>query len=75
MHLSNFDALPYTRHAVRDAALFGATRTAFESDSTGLVDVDTLTDRGQLHRLFEGAVVISEYDDELFDDLPIDFDD
>jgi hypothetical protein len=56
--------LPYTRHAARDAKLFdGGRMLATDSDGAGLFDVDSVTDRGDLHRLFEGAVVIAELDD------------
>lgn len=75
MHLSTISPLPYTRNASRDATLFdGGRLLALESDNTGLVDVDSLTERGQLHRLFEGAVVVSEWDDEEidFDDIELD---
>ena len=64
MHMATISPLPYTRHAARDAKLFdGARSLATDSDATGLFDVDLVTDRGDLHRLFEGAVVIAELDD------------
>jgi hypothetical protein len=64
MHTATISPLPYTRHAARDAKLFDGTRSlATDSDATGLFDVDAVTDRGDLHRLFEGAVVIAELDD------------
>jgi len=64
MHMASLDALPYTRHASRDAALFESGRSlASDSDAAGLFDVDSVTDRAQLHRLFEGAVVVAEVDD------------
>lgn len=76
MHLSTISPLPYTRNASRDAMLFGTGHLlALESDNTGLVDVDSLTERGQLHRLFEGAVVVSEWDDDEIDLDDIEFDD
>lgn len=63
MHVTTIEPPPYTRHAARDSALFDGSRcAAFESDAAGLFDVDALTDRGQLHRLFEGAVIVSELD-------------
>lgn len=71
MHLST----TYTRPA-RDAAfIHGGRWLALESDNAGWVDTDSMTQRGELHQLFEGAVVVSEWDDEepSFDD--IDFDD
>ena len=62
MHLSTISPLPYTRNASRDAAMFDGGRwLALESDNAGLVDADSLTERGQLHQLFEGAVVVSEW--------------
>ena len=70
MHLSTI--LP---NASRHAAQFHAGRwLALESDNTGLVDTDSLTQRGELHSLFEGAVVVSEWDDEepTFDDIEFD---
>jgi hypothetical protein len=76
MHMSTISPLPYTRNASRDATLFeGARWLALESDNTGLVDTDSLTERGQLHQLFEGAVVVSEWDDEEPDFDDIEFDD
>jgi hypothetical protein len=64
MQMAKISPLPYTRHAARDAALFeGGRSLANDSDATGLFDVDSVTDRGDLHRLFEGAVVIAELDD------------
>jgi hypothetical protein len=64
MHTATIHPLPYTRHAARDAKLFGGSRVlATDSDAVGLFDVDSVTDRGDLHRLFEGAVVIAELDD------------
>ena len=64
MHQPTISPLPYTRHSARDAALFDGCRSlATDSDATGLFDVDSVTDRGDLHRLFEGAVVIAELDD------------
>lgn len=64
MHLSTISPLPFTRHSSRDAKLFGGERMlATDSDAVGLFDVDSVTDRGDLHRLFEGAVVIAELDD------------
>jgi hypothetical protein len=73
MHTIN--PLPYTRHAARDAKLFdGGRMLATDSDGTGLFDVDAINGRSDLHRLFEGAVVIAELDDCL--DYPtIGFDD
>ena len=47
---------------------------ALESDSAGLFDVDAVIDRGQLHRLFEGAVIVSEIDDDFADPGTIGFD-
>ena len=56
--------------------MFGAgCLLALESDNTGLVDTDSLTERGQLHHLFEGAVVVSEWDDDEPDLDDIEFDD
>jgi hypothetical protein len=76
MHMSTISPLPYTRNASRDAAMFGAAGLlALESDNTGLVDTDSLTERGQLHQLFEGAVVVSEWDDDEPDFDDIEFDD
>jgi hypothetical protein len=75
MHLSTISPLPYTRNSSRDAAMFDGGRwLALESDNAGLVDTDSLTERGQLHHLFEGAVVISEWDDDEpdFDDIEFD---
>lgn len=75
MHLATISPLPYTRHAARDAQLFDADRRlATDSDGAGLFDVDAVIDRGELHRLFEGAVVIAELDDYL-DEPTIGFDD
>lgn len=60
MHMSTTSLLP--QH--RDAALFhGGRWLALESDNAGLVDTDSLTQRGELHQLFEGAIVVSEWDD------------
>jgi len=76
MYLSTIGPLPYTRNASRDAAMFDAGRLlALESDNAGLVDTDSLTERGQLHQLFEGAVVVSEWDDDEPDFDDIEFDD
>jgi hypothetical protein len=76
MHLSTISPLPYTRNASRDPALFDGGRwLALESDNAGLVDTDSLTERGQLHHLFEGAVVVSEWDDDEPDFDDIEFDD
>jgi hypothetical protein len=75
MHLSTISPLPCTRNSSRDAAMFDGGRwLALESDNAGLVDTDSLTERGQLHHLFEGAVVISEWDDDEpdFDDIEFD---
>jgi hypothetical protein len=75
MHMATISPLPYTRHAARDAALFeGGRSLASDSDAAGLLDVDSVNDRGELHRLFEGAVVIAELVDCL-DDMTIGFDD
>ncbi|MBE7419433.1 MAG: hypothetical protein HS128_17145 [Ideonella sp.] len=75
MHLATISPLPYTRHAARDARLFDGERMlATDSDGAGLFDLDAVTDRGDLHRLFEGAVVIAELDDYL-DEPTIGFDD
>jgi hypothetical protein len=64
MHQASISPLPYTRHAARDAKLYDGGRVlTMDSDGTGLFDVDSVTDRGDLHRLFEGAVVIAELDD------------
>jgi|GEM_PF-3538590 len=64
MHVATISPLPFTRHAARDAALFDAGHSAaLESDAAGLFDVDAMTDRAQLHRLFEGAVIVSEIDE------------
>lgn len=64
MHVATISPLPFTRHAARDAALFDAGHSAaLESDAAGLFDVDAVTDRAQLHRLFEGAVIVSEVDE------------
>lgn len=64
MHLATIEPLPFTRHAARDAALFEAGRSlTLESDAAGLFDVDAVTRRGDLHRLFEGAVIVSEIDE------------
>jgi len=62
----------YTRNASRDAARFAW--LALDSDHTGYVDSDSLTQRGELHQLFEGAVVVSEWDDDepSFDDVELD---
>ncbi len=65
MHIATISPLPFTGQAARNA---------LESDSTGLFDVDALTDRAQLHRLFEGAVIVSEID-EFVDFGTIGFDD
>ncbi len=77
MNMATICPLPYTRHAARDAKLFDGGRSlANDSDATGLFDVDAFTDRGDLHRLFEGAVVIAEIDDVDCIDFPtIGFDD
>lgn len=76
MHLASISPLPYTRHAARDAALFeGGRSLASESDASGLFDVDAVTDRAHLHRLFEGAVVVAELDDDYLDYPTIGFDD
>lgn len=71
MHLSTIGS--HTRDASRDAAL-GGCWLALDSDHTGLVDADAIGRRGELHRLFEGAVVVSEWDDEepSFDDIEFD---
>ena len=64
MHLATIEPLPFTRHAARDAALFDAGKSrSLESDAAGLFDVDAVTRRGDLHRLFEGAVIVSEIDE------------
>ena len=71
MHLSTTQA----RTASRDAAFIHGSRwLALESDNTGWVDTDSLAQRGELHQLFEGAVVVSEWDDEepTFDDFEFD---
>jgi hypothetical protein len=47
---------------------------SLDSDAAGLFDIDSLPGQADLHRLFEGAEVVSEVDD--FDDEePVDFDD
>ena len=71
MNLSTIGS--HTRDASRDAAL-GGCWLALDSDHTGLVDADSIGRRGELHRLFEGAVVVSEWDDEepSFDDIEFD---
>ena len=75
MHMATISPLPYTRHAARDAKLFDGGRSlANDSDATGLFDVDAINGRGDLHRRFEGAVVIAEIDD-CMDDATIGFDD
>jgi hypothetical protein len=64
MHMATIEPLPFNRHAARDAVLFdGAGSAALESDAAGQFDLDTVTRRGDLHRLFEGAVIVSEIDD------------
>jgi hypothetical protein len=74
MHVATISPLP-NRHAARNAALFDSDRVmALESDSAGLFDVDAVIDRGQLHRLFEGAVIVSEIDDDFADPGTIGFD-
>lgn len=75
MHRATISSLPPTRHSGHDAGLFDAGHPqALESDTAGLFDVDALTDRAQLHRLFEGAVIVSEID-EFVDFGTIGFDD
>lgn len=75
MHAATLSPLPFTRHAARDTTLYGSGRTlAFDSDGAGLFDVDSITDRSHLHRLFEGAVIVSEVD-EFIDFGTIGFDD
>lgn len=64
MHVATIEPLPFTRHAARDAVLFdGAGSMSLESDAAGLFDADAVTRRGDLHRLFEGAVIVSEIDE------------
>ena len=64
MHVATIEPLPFTRHAARDAVLFDGTGAmALESDAAGLFDLDAVTHRADLHRLFEGAVIVSEIDD------------
>ena len=75
MATPSLNTVPFTRHASRDTALFDAGRTlAFDSDGAGLFDVDAITDRSHLHRLFEGAIIVSEID-EFVDFGTIGFDD
>jgi hypothetical protein len=75
MATASLNPVPFTRHASRDATLFGVGRTlAFDSDGAGLFDVDAITDRSHLHRLFEGAVIVAEID-EFVDFGTIGFDD
>jgi hypothetical protein len=72
MHRATISSQTFTRH---DASLFEAGRSqAMVSDAAGLFDVDSLNDRAQLHRLFEGAVIVSEID-EFVDFGTIGFDD
>src|SRR5262245_48512397 len=71
MHLSTISPTPGNR----DAAVLGARWLALESDNTGLVDTDSWSQRGELHQLFEGAVIVSEWDDEGPDFDDIEFDD
>jgi hypothetical protein len=74
--MSTISPLPYTRNASRDAMMFDSGRLlALESDNSGLIDTDSLTQRGELHHLFEGAVVVSEWDDDEPDFDDIEFDD
>ena len=69
MHTSTISSLPTTH----PAALCGSRWLALESDNTGL-DTDSLARRGELHHLFEGAIVVSDWDDEepSFDDIEFD---
>jgi hypothetical protein len=53
MHVATIETLPFTRHAAT---------MALESDA-GMFDVDAVTHRADLHRLFEGAVIVSEIDE------------
>jgi len=71
MHLST--TLPFDA-SHRAAVVHGGRWLALDSDHAGLVDTDSLTRRGELHHLFEGAVLVSEWDDEepSFDDLELD---
>ncbi|HTP72837.1 MAG TPA: hypothetical protein VML58_11510 [Burkholderiaceae bacterium] len=71
MHLSTILPSDASRHA---ALVHGGRWLALDSDHTGLVDTDSLTQRGELHHLFEGAIVVSEWDDEepSFDDIEFD---
>lgn len=74
MHVATISPLP-NRHAARNAALFDSDRVmALESESAGLFDVDAVTDRNQLHRPFEGAVIVSAVDDDFADPGTIGFD-
>jgi len=70
MHMSTTSPLSCNRNG----ALLGSRWLALESDNAGLADADSLTERGELHQLFEGAVVVSEWDDEepSFDDIEFD---
>lgn len=72
MHMSTIGTLPRTRNAAR---FDGGRWLALESDNTGLVDADSLTERAELHELFEGAVVVSEWDDDEPNLDDIEFDD
>jgi hypothetical protein len=67
----DLSTIGYTRNASRDARFAWL---ALDSDHNGLVDSDSLTQRGGLHQLFEGAVVVSEWDDDepSFDDIEFD---
>jgi len=61
---------------ISPAAATGALRArawlALDSDHAGVIDPDSL--RGELHELFEGAIVVSEWDDDepTFDDIEFD---
>lgn len=74
MHLATMSPLP-NHHAAGCAAFAHASRwLALDSDHAGVVDTDSLAQRGELHQLFEGVVVVSEWDGEepTFDDLELD---
>ncbi|MFO1219294.1 MAG: hypothetical protein U1E89_13035 [Burkholderiaceae bacterium] len=64
MRLATIESLPHGRYAAHDAGLFDAGRSmALESDTAGAFDADAVTRRADLHRLFEGAVIVSEIDE------------
>ncbi len=74
MHVATISPLS-NHHATGHAAFVHAGRwLALDSDHAGVVDSDSLARRGELHELFEGAVIVSEWDDEepRFDDLELD---